>query len=376
MGTAYTPGLTVSSNTVVLKTRRLPIKGEVLVQEGDTVEPDMPVARALLPGILQTVRVAQQLGIEPKTIHQVLKVKEGDTVEKDQIIAETKGLFGLFRGVVKSPTKGTVEFISPVTGHVGVREPPTVIEVNAYIQGKVVRVIPQEGAVIETQGAFIQGIFGVGGERRGVLKLLVQSPDEVLTAEHIPADVKGKILVGGSAVEKEALLKAAELGAVGIVVGGMRDTDLIGYLGYDIGVAITGSEDIPLTIILTEGFGAIRMANRTFRLLQSLEGQVASLNGATQIRAGVIRPEIIVPLQDPSKLPEAPPSAETQQLEIGTPIRVIREPYFGRLGRVIELPPELVEIESGTLARVLKAELEDGAVVTVPRANVEIIAEG
>lgn len=376
MGTAYTPGLTVSANTIVLKTRRLPIKGEVLVNEGDTVEPDTVVARALLPGILQTVRAAQLLGIEPKQLPEVVKVKEGDAVEKDQILAETRGFFGLFKGVCKAPVKGTVEFISPVTGHIGVREPPTVIDVRAYVQGRVVRVLPQEGALIETQGAFIQGIFGVGGERRGELKMMVQSPDEVLTTRHITDDVKGKILVGGASVEKDAFLKAGELGAVGIVAGGIRDTDLIEYLGYDIGVAITGTEDIPLTIILTEGFGTIRMANRTFRLLQSLEGKTASINGATQIRAGVIRPEIIVPIQDPSQLPETPPTAETQQLEVGAPIRIIREPYFGKLGRVVELPPELVEIESGTHARVLKAELEDGSVVVVPRANVEIIAEG
>lgn len=376
MGTAYTPGLTVSANTVVLKTRRLPIKGEVLVNEGDTVEPDTVVARALLPGILQTVRAAQILGIEPKQLPEVVKIKEGDPVEKDQVLAETKGFLGLFKGSCKSPIKGTVELISPVTGHIGVREPPTVIDVHAYVQGRVVKVLPNEGAVVETQGAFIQGIFGVGGERRGELKMLVSHPDEVLTAGHISSDVAGKILVGGSAVEKDAFVKAGELGAVGIVVGGMRDTDLISYLGYDIGVAITGTEDIPLTIILTEGFGTIRMANRTFRLLQSLEGKTASINGATQIRAGVIRPEIIVPLQDPSLLPEAPPSVATQQLDIGTPIRVIREPYFGKLGRVVALPPELVEVESGTHARVLKAELEDGTVAVVPRANVEIIAEG
>ncbi|MFQ3609936.1 MAG: hypothetical protein SNJ72_00430 [Fimbriimonadales bacterium] len=376
MGTAYTPGLTVSANTVILKTRRLPIKGEVLVQEGETVQPDTVVARALLPGILQTVRVAQQLGIEPKQIHSVLKVKEGDSVEKDQVIAETKGFLGLFRGVAKSTTKGTVELISEVTGHVGIRELPTVIDVNAYVQGKVVRVLPGEGAVIETQGALIQGIFGVGGERRGTLQVVVQSPNEPLTADHIPSDVQGKILVGGSEVKADALRKAGELGAVGIVAGGIRDTDLIAYLGRDIGVAITGSEDIPLTLIVTEGFGEIAMAKRTFQLLQSLEGQVASINGATQIRAGVIRPEIVVPLQDPSKLPESPPPLQVQMLDIGTSVRIIREPYFGRIGQVTELPPELMEIESGTHARVLRARLDDGAVVVVPRANVEIIAEG
>jgi hypothetical protein len=375
MGTAYTPGLTVSANTVILKTRRLPIKGEVLVQEGDLVQPDTVVARALLPGILQTVRVAQMVGIEPKQIRSVLKVKEGDTVEKDQVIAETKGFLGLFRGVAKSPVAGTVELISDVTGHVGVRQPPTIIDVNAYVQGRVVKVLPQEGAVIETQGALIQGIFGVGGERRGTLRVLVNDPGETLTAQHIPDDVAGQVLVGGAAVEADAITRAAERGAVGIVVGGIRDTDLIRFLGHDIGVAITGSEEIPLSIIITEGFGAIRMANRTFRLLKSLEGKVASINGATQIRAGVIRPEIIVPLEDPSPLPESPPARETQILEIGSAVRIIREPYFGRLGTVIELPPELMEIESGTHARVLKAKLDDGTIVVVPRANVEIIVE-
>lgn len=375
MGTAYTPGLTVSANTVILKTRRLPIKGEVLVQEGDMVQPDTIVARALLPGILQTVRVAQTLGIEPKQIQSALKVKEGDTVEKDQVIAETKGFLGLFRGVAKSPVTGTVELISEVTGHVGVRQPPTVIEVNAYVQGRVVKVLPQEGAVVETQGALIQGIFGVGGERRGRLRVLVNDPSETLTAQHIPNDVVGQILVGGATVETDAIARAAEQGAVGIVVGGIRDTDLIRYLGRDIGVAITGSEDIPLSIIVTEGFGAIQIAGRTFRLLKSLEGKTASINGATQIRAGVIRPEIIVPLEDPTHLPESPPAREAQLLDIGSAVRIIREPYFGQLGTVVELPPELMEIESGTHARVLKARLNDGSVAVVPRANVEIIVE-
>jgi len=40
MGTAYTPGLTISADTVIRKVRRLPLKGQVLVQVGDQVDPD------------------------------------------------------------------------------------------------------------------------------------------------------------------------------------------------------------------------------------------------------------------------------------------------------------------------------------------------
>ena len=61
-------------------------------------------------------------------------------------------------------------------------------------------------------------------------------------------------------------------------------------------------------------------------------------------------------------------------LEVGTPIRVIREPYFGLLGKVTGLPATLQTVESGTEVRVLTAKLDDGRDVTVPRANVEIIA--
>ncbi len=143
------------------------------------------------------------------------------------------------------------------------------------------------------------------------------------------------------------------------------------YLGHDIGVAITGHEDITTTLILTEGFGSIAMAARTFELLKSLEGRDVSINGATQIRAGVIRPEIIAPLDvKPDKVEEW---AQGQILDVGTHIRVIREPYFGRLGEVTKLPAELVQVESGAVVRILEAKLNDGESVIVPRANVEII---
>ena len=54
-------------------------------------------------------------------------------------------------------------------------------------------------------------------------------------------------------------------------------------------------------------------------------------------------------------------------------MRLIRVPYFGAIGTVVELPHEPVQIESGASVRVLRAELADGRKVVVPRANVELI---
>ncbi len=377
MGTAYTPGLKVSPSTVIEKTRRLPLKGTVLVSQGDRVKPDTVVARTELPGAMQTIKLAEQMGVEPSDLKAALRVSVGDRVEKGMMIAQTKGIFGLFKSEYRAPVTGTVEMFSEQTGHLGIRLPPTPVEKDAYIEGVVTQVLPEEGVVVQCHGALVQGIFGVGGERQGRIAVLVSGPETELTEDLIRPEHAGAILVGGSSVTPGALRKAAQVGATGIVVGGIVDRHLIEYLRetigdptFDIGVAITGHEPIPWTLVVTEGFGPIRMARRTFALLRSLDGRPASINGATQIRAGVIRPEVIAPSTS-EIVPES--TVTSNQLDIGTPIRVIREPYFGALGTVTELPPELQQIESETHVRVLVAKLEDGRTVTVPRANVEII---
>lgn len=371
MGTAYTPGLKITGDTLIRKTRRLPLKGEVLVKEGDSVQYDTVVARTEIPGAMMTAKVANELGIEPAEVEGALTVKIGDRVERGQTIASTKSFFGLFKSECKAPIGGVVELVSPVTGHVGIREKPDPIEIRAYLRGRIAEVMPQEGVIVETHGALIQGIFGVGGERQGEVVVVASSPDQPLDESMISETHRGKVVVGGSRVSGAALRKAAACGLAGVVAGGVVDKDLIELLGFDIGVAITGQEQIGFSLILTEGFGEIRMADRTFRLLKSLEGQMASINGATQIRAGVIRPEVIICRTDAAAA--ARDGESSQELSIGTAIRMIREPYFGMLGQVAGLPAELQVIESGAKVRVLEAELETGKKAIVPRANVEII---
>lgn len=371
MGTAYTPGLRVSSGTIVRKTRRLPLKGQVTVEQGDKVTADTVVARTDIPGIIQTVKVAENLGLEPADAIGALLVKEGDQIEAGHVVAMSRSFFGMFKSECKCQFKGTVELISNVTGHVGVRMPANPVEVTAYIDGEIAEVIEGEGVVIESYGAFVQGIFGVGGERTGILSIPVDSPDITLTEDLIWPEHEGKVLVAGSSVTIGALRRAAEMGVAGIVVGAIVDTDLVEYIGHDIGVAITGYEDIVTSLILTEGFGSIQMAKRTFDLLRSLNGRRVSISGATQIRAGVIRPEIICPLESRPDHAERP--SRGQLLEVGSPIRIIREPYFGVLGTVSKLPHEPVVVESGAVVRILEAELADGRTIIVPRANIEII---
>ena len=174
----------------------------------------------------------------------------------------------------------------------------------------------------------------------------------------------------------EALTKAVQLGVKGIVVGGVEDQEMIRFLGHEVGVAITGQEDIGLTLIITEGFGKMKMAARTFNLFKSFDERDVSINGATQIRAGVIRPEIVMPLDD-SEAKEFSEEVERMDggMSPGTPIRIIRDPYFGEIGTVSSLPASLETVQTESKVRVVEVQLDDGQLVVVPRANVEIVEE-
>lgn len=376
MAGSFAPGLTALDSTSITKVRELPIKGEIVCQIGDEVTADQVIARAEMQGEMRIVRVAEELGISPTELDGALKVKEGDTVVANSPIAEISGLWGLFRQSVVTPISGVVEFISASTGHVGIRAPSRNLELTAYISGKVVGIVPERSVTISTVGAFVQGIFGVGGERLGKLRLLPIQPNEVLDLAHIPADAAGQILVGGSKVTLAAIKAAVKAHAVGLVTSSIDDVTLREYVGYDIGVAITGDEDLPLTLIITEGFGGMPLSDRVLTILKKYDGKVCSINGATQVRAGAVRPEVIIPTglpQEGLNLTVSSVGQEGGALAVGGKIRCIRVPYFGEVGTILELPSNPEKIETGAVTRVLRARLDNGLEVTVPRANVERI---
>ena len=372
MSRSYTPGLKILSRTKISKQRQLPLKGVVHLSVGDVVKPDEVVASTELPGNVQMVNVANKLNVEPENVPECMLVKLDEGISKNQIIAESKGIFGMFKSQLKSPIDGTLTSVSEVTGQAILSEPPIPVEVDAYTSGTITTVEIDEGVTIETEGILAQGILGIGGENRGILEVATTSPNDELTVGMIHENHKDKVLIGGSFLTMSTFKHAKEMGVSGIISGGFDYLDLSKILGYSLGVAITGSEKIGPSLIITEGFGRIGMAERTYALLSSNVGKFAAINGSTQIRAGVIRPEIIIPndkvSSDSSDYEEA-----DMAISDGSLIRVIRAPYFGKVGQVRSLPAELAKMESETMVRVAEIEFEDGSIEIIPRANLEMI---
>ena len=365
MSKSYTPGLKILENASIKKKRILPLSGELHVEKDDLVKSDQIVASAKIPGNVQMINVSNKLNIDPNQIIDCMLCKVDQEVKKGEVVARSKGLFGFFRSEVKSPMDGVLINISDITGQIIISEKPIPIEVDAYIDGKIQEVYKKEGVLISAHGVLIQGIIGIGGEKKGTLKIIENISD--LDKIDLSTDM---VVVIKSFIDYGAYQKINKLGLKGIICGGIDYESLTKILGYPLGVAITGSEDVT-TVVVTEGFGNINMSDRTFELLEKYKNSYCSINGATQIRAGVMRPEVIINLD--FDIENINDNKDESLILVGSKVRIIRDPFFGLIGIVSALPSELVKMKTETMVRAAEVTLGDGTKKIIPRANLEVI---
>ncbi|RMF38318.1 MAG: hypothetical protein D6759_01110 [Chloroflexi bacterium] len=318
--------------TTIRRERTLPIPGEVRVRLGAPVEPVQIIARAQKPGDFYLVNVARLLKVPPKVADRAIRVQEGQDVRAGQRIAVYRPALGLIPRACRSPVDGTV--VATGGGRLLIQATTSeTVEVRAYLKGSVVQVIPERGAVIETTGAWVQGTWGSGGHAYGVLKMLVERPDQPVRAKMIDITCHGAVIMGGLIQDEATLQQAIELQVRAIIVGSLP-ADLIEL-----------ARQAPFPIVATEGLGQVPMALPIFQLLRQNEGREAIVSGEMQQRWEVIRPEIIIPLPTGTKppLPEVPETV----LRVGHQVRVTRGPYRGAVGRIASLSSAPQPMEAG-----------------------------
>lgn len=337
--------------TYIRRERVLPAPGELLVRIGDRVEPAQIVGRTELPTEFSLLPVARLLGVPASKLKRHLRVNVNDRVRKGQVIAARSGRS------IKSPIDGVVTASSG--GRVLIEAPPAVFELRAYISGLVSNVFENQGVVIETTGAVIQGVWGTGGEDSGVLRCLAKSPDKPLRAKDLDPSFHGTIIVGGVGLSEAVIERAQEVQARGIVTGSFPP-ELLPRAGA-----------MPFPIIATEGIGATPMSMPIFRLLTTNDGREASISGQFRPRWGILRPEIVIPMPA-----ETVPPAQSQPgspLTVGARVRAVRAPYAGQVGTVVDLPARLGHTEVGGRVRGAEVDLGQETPVFIPLENLELL---
>jgi hypothetical protein len=368
----YTPKLILHPNVEITRERALPIKGEVHAQVGTEVEATQLVLSTELKGDLNIVRLNERLGISPDDASKGITVSIGDDIEIGTTLCVKKGIFGYFQETVESPSKGKIEFISIESAHIGIRSAPDYLEVKAFTPGTVVKTEHDRLLTIRSRVGIIQGVFGRGAEGIGKIISINIPEDTYITLSDLTSlektDLEGGIIAGGMSITEEAFLFAKENSVVGIVTGSLTSSFVEQILG---GLTSKNTDERHPIILVTEGFGDLNLSQKASGILKKNHGKMASISGKTQIRAGAIRPELILHEADP----QTPLIREetTSIPEVGNQVRIVRGTHLGQIGTISDIPKDLGKLDSGVVARVVEITLENNSKEIIALANLESI---
>ncbi len=337
--------------TNIRRSRTLPTSGRVLVRPGQKVGAADVIAQARVPSGHLLLDIRRGLGIPSMSAAERCIVRQqGDKLEKGDVIAESGGMFSK---IIRAPADGEIMLIN--AGQVLMRVRTTLIEVKAGFSGTVTEILQDQGAVVETNGALIQGAWGNGRTDSGLLLSVVQSSEEELSRQKIDVSMRGAVVLAGHCSSADALQVGSELPLRGLILSSM-DSELL---------PVAASLNYPIFIV--EGFGKIPMNETAYRLLSTSEKRDISVNAAFNPSAGE-RPELVIPL--PATGQTAP------EMDTFTPDKTVRiqgAPYTGRVGTIVQVRQGLFTLPNGLKAQAADVQLDKDTRVTVPLANLEVI---
>lgn len=358
--------------------RRFATDGEIKVRAGERVSPDRVLGKSDPMAAAVRLDLARQLNIAPKDVAKHLRKPVGASFEAGEAVARVRR--GFRRVAVPAPLTGIFGDFDAETGVVSI-VPNGAGDVPAMVPGDIEYVDGRQAVVIRTVGHRLSGIVGVGGPARGPLRLAVATPDEVLAPHKVTAELNGAIVIAGAAPPAATLSKLAEVGAVAVIAGGVRERDLAQFLGWTdvdrmapwrapltkpVLAADCGS---PLAIVATEGFGPLPINPAAWQLLTESIGKTAVVLATTRLTHPLTRPEVIVP--DEGGLDD---EAQTSVafLAAGATVRLVDHAHLGRVGRVAS-ESRRDRIADGRMVEVVDVQLAGGGRVVAPVASLEVL---
>ncbi len=146
--------------------------------------------------VAETVRidVIDQLKGDKNQFYSYLKVKEGDKVEKGQLIATAHD--GRNYRNIFSPVFGTVVNVVPLLGALSIVPDQVSSVVTAHIPGLVKAIRRGREVDLVGYGVVFSGLVGLGGESRGTL-CIAGNTTEPWRPDPEAGELGGRVLVAG-----------------------------------------------------------------------------------------------------------------------------------------------------------------------------------
>jgi hypothetical protein len=335
----------------IRRTRRLPVNGKVLVRAGQTLGAGDVIAEAAGPGKFTLIDVRRGLGVSPtEKDSSFLQRRVGEKLQAGDVIAQTGGIL---RRVVRAPAAGVI--VNITTGKVLLEMSGTPLQLQAGLNGSVLEIIPERGAMIETNGVLVQGVWGNGKIHSGVLLVCGKNAGSELSAASMDVNMRGAVLLAGFCGQAAALRAAVELQLRGLILGSL-EPGLVEMAGR-----------LPFALMLVDGFGREAMNTAAYKVLSTNEKREIAVNASAWNPVTGERPEVVISL--PVKGEE---TAEKGVYRAGQLVRVRSHPGLGKTGRLVALRPGLTSLANGLKVPAATVQFENGQAV-VPLANIDVV---
>src|SRR5690349_15381035 len=198
--TMFAPVHHIVGLTSIVRERLLPVAGTVTARQGQKVSPVDVIAETSWSRDHVLIDVAGRLGVHPIAADKLIKCKVGDQIAANAEVAAGRGLFSR---AIRAPREGRVVAVGG--GQILMEVGLTKVELRAGIPGTIIEIIPNRGAIIQTAGSLIQGVWGNGRIDSGMLVNVAESPDGVLSTARLDVSLRGSILMAGMVQDAETL---------------------------------------------------------------------------------------------------------------------------------------------------------------------------
>ena len=340
--------------TTIRRERVLPIPGKVVVRKGQKVGATDSVAEAKLNPEHLLLDVARGLKLSEDKADQAIQCKPGEKVADGDVLA---GPVGLAKRVIRATKNGRV--ILTGGGQILLEVENQPYELKAAIPGTVIELLDGRGAIVEATGALIQGVWGNGRIDFGLMHVLARSPDDILTPDQIDVSLRGSIVLAGHCNNIEILKTASELPLRGMI-----------FASIDIAIVSTVAR-MRIPIVIIEGFGKIPMNSAAFKLLTTNDQREVAVNAEQWNPFLGTRPEVFIALPSAGELPLPP---ETLEFSEGQQVHIVRAPYTGKIGTIVEVRPGTTILPNGLATQAALVQVEGSESALIPLANLEVLA--
>jgi len=337
--------------TKIRRTRCFTGKGDLLVRVGQKLNAGDVIATYYPEEIYTQYNLKRLLNLDTlEEARRSINLSGGNLLKKGDVIAETKGLFAKS---IKAQEDCVVVSISGSQVLCRVLKNPK--SLLAGFDSTVIEILPERGAILENDGALIQGAWGNQKVGSGMFYCLVSQADEELTMNLIDVSMRGAIIMAGTCNNPEVLKIADELPLKGIILASMHP-DLIPL-----------ALQIEVPIMLIEGFGQIPMNGRAFDLLRSNQKRTVSINTIYNHRS-LEKPEIVIPLPVDGHL-----ATEIIEFKKGKVVRVNSGPHIGKAATIVKMNQNLTTLPNGVRSICAQVEFQEEDLAMIPLANLDIL---